>query len=283
MKFKTIKLLSNSYPITSLCRFLKVSRAGFYKFLNRKISQTELDIVDKISQIQTKCKRRYGYRRIQIALKKQFNLNVNHKKVLRLMNKYNLLSKIRRKYIFVKPNEVLHHYSNLYERNFKTDDINKKWTTDITYILTQEGRLYLSVIRDVYDGFVVAYKYSTHIDSKLVSDTLKLAYENNKIENTILHSDQGATYTTQMYFEQTKQYGITPSMSRKGTPLDNAPAESFFSAFKTECIYMSKPKTIKEAKELCDEYIDFYNNERIQLKLQCCPKEIRQQKIAKVG
>ena len=72
-------------------------------------------------------------------------------------------------------------------------------------------------------------------------------------------------------------------MSRKATPLDNAPAESFFSAFKTECVYLERPKTIKEAKELCDKYIDFYNNERIQLKQQSCPNEIRQQKIANVG
>lgn len=282
MKFRTIKLLSNSYPITSLCKFLEVSRSGFYKYLQNN-NQKDLDVVNKIKLIQDKCKRRYGYRRVQIALEKQFGLHINHKKVLRLMNKYNLLSKIRRKYIYTKPNEVLHYYANLYNRNFNAEDINKKWTTDITYIVTPEGRLYLSVIRDVFDGYIVAYKYSTHIDSKLVADTLKLAYKNNKIDGTILHSDQGATYTTLFYYNLTKEYGITPSMSRKATPLDNAPAESFFSAFKTECIYLEKPKTIKEAKELCDEYIDFYNNERIQLKQQSCPNEIRQRKIANVG
>ena len=94
--------------------------------------------------------------------------------------------------------------------------------------------MYLSVIRDVFDGYIVAYKYSTHIDSKLVADTLKPAYKNNKIDGTILHSDQGSTYTTLLYYNLTKKYGITPSMSRKATPLDNAPAESFFSAFKTK-------------------------------------------------
>lgn len=185
MKFRTIKLLSNSYPITSLCKFLEVSRSGFYKYLQNN-NQKDLDVVNKIKLIQDKCKRRYGYRRVQIALKKQFGLHINHKKVLRLMNKYNLLSKIRRKYIYTKPNEVLHYYANLYNRNFNAEDINKKWTTDITYIVTPEGRLYLSVIRDVFDGYIVAYKYSTHIDSKLVADTLKLAYKNNKIDGTIL-------------------------------------------------------------------------------------------------
>ena len=282
MKFRTIKLLSNSHPITSLCKFLSVSRSGFYKYL-RSNNQKDLEVVNKIKLIQDKCKRRYGYRRVQIALEKQFGLHINHKKVLRLMNKYNLLSKIRRKYIYTKPNEALHYYANLNNRNFKAEDINQKWTTDITYIITPEGRLYLSVIRDVFDGYIVAYKYSTHIDSKLVADTLKLAYKNNKIEGTILHSDQGSTYTTVLYYNLTKEFGITPSMSRKATPLDNAPVESFFSAFKTECIYLEKPKTIKEAKELCDEYIDFYNNERIQLKQQSCPNDIRQRKIANVG
>ncbi len=143
--------------------------------------------------------------------------------------------------------------------------------------------MYLSVIRDIYDGFVVAYKYSTVQDLKLVADMVKLAIQNTKISNTILHSDQGFQYTSHMYYLLAQEYGITLSMSRKGTPLDNAPSESFFSAFKTECIYLEKPKTIEEAKRLCDEYIDFYNHERIQLRYKQNLYKIRQQKISSVG
>lgn len=275
-------MFSNSYSILSLCKYFNVSKSGYYKYLKSQKNKDERAL-ELIKQVQDKSKRRYGYRRVKIALEKKFNIRFNHKKVLRIMNKYNLLSRIRRKYIFKKPNEMMHYYANLYERNFNSNNINEKWTTDITYIITPEGRLYFSVIRDVCDGYIVAHKYSTQVDAKLVADTLKLAYEKEKIENTILHSDQGATYTCHQYYELTKAYGITPSMSRKGTPLDNAPAESFFSAFKSECIYLEKPKTIEEAKKLCDEYVDFYNYERIQLRHRQSPYEVRQQKLSSVG
>ena len=239
------------------------------------------EIFRQIKQIQVKCKQRYGYRRVQIALDKQGH-HCNHKKVLRVMNEYNLLSKIRRKYMYVKANTVAHQYANLLSQNFKATKMNEKWTTDISYIITPEGRLYLSVIRDVHDGYVIAYKYSTQQDMKLVIDTVKLALQQEKTSGTILHSDQGFQYTSQMYNKLTSENGITPSMSRKATPLDNAPAESFFSIFKTECIYLEKPKTIQQAKELTDEYIDFYNYERIQLRHKAPPFEIRQ-KMSGVG
>ena len=259
-----------------------MSRSGYYKYL-KNTKKDDVETIEQIKFLQTKYKRRYGYRRIQIALKKKFNKTVNHKKVLRLMSKYNMLSKIRRKYMYRKPNEVLHKYANLFHRNFKTTNINEKWTTDISYIITPQGRLYLSVIKDIHDGYIVAYKYSITQDVKLVSDTVKQALEKEKTKNITLHSDQGFQYTSGIYNILAKENNITLSMSRKGTPLDNAPVESFFSAFKTECIYLEKPKTIEKAKELIDEYIDFYNFERIQLKHQASPYEIRQQKISLLG
>lgn len=275
-------MFSNSYSVLSLCKFFNVSKSGYYKYLKSN-QYKDIEALNLIKQIQDKCKRRYGYRRVGIAIENKYKIHFNHKKVLRIMNKYNLLSKIRRKYMYRKPNEVMHKYANLYEQNFKAETINQKWTTDISYIITPEGRLYLSVIRDVYDGFVIAYKYSVIQDLKLVADTVKLAIKNTKVANTILHSDQGFQYTSHMYYLLAKEYGLTLSMSRKGTPLDNAPAESFFSAFKTECIYLEKPKTIEEAKRLCDEYIDFYNYERIQLRYKQSPYNVRQQKISSVG
>lgn len=275
-------MFSNSYSVLSLCKFFNVSKSGYYKYLKSN-QYKDIEALNLIKQIQDKCKRRYGYRRVGIAIENKYKIHFNHKKVLRIMNKYNLLSKIRRKYMYRKPNEVMHKYANLYEQNFKAETINQKWTTDISYIITPEGRLYLSVIRDVYDGFVIAYKYSVIQDLKLVADTVKLAIKNTKVANTILHSDQGFQYTSHMYYLLAKEYGLTLSMSRKGTPLDNAPAESFFSAFKTECIYLEKPKTIEEAKRLCDEYIDFYNYERIQLRYKQSPYNVRQQKISSAG
>ena len=259
-----------------------MSRAGYYKYLKCS-HQDDLETLTLIKQVQKSCKRRYGYRRVKLALQNKYEVKINHKKVLRLMNKYDLLSRIRRKNLYKRPNEVMHKYANLFNQNFNTNNINKKWTTDISYIITPEGRLYLSVIKDTYDGYIVAHKHSTTQSLKLVADTVKLALAKEKIDNTILHSDQGFQYTSHGYHLLAKENNITLSMSRKGTPLDNAPVESFFSAFKTECIYLEKPKTIQEARELTDEYIDFYNYERIQLKHKQSPYQVRQQKISELG
>ena len=125
------------------------------------------------------------------------------------------------------------------------------------------------MIRDLYDNSIVAYKTGTQQSVNLVLDTIRLAMKREKkraAAELLLHSDQGFQYTSQAYFQLTKQYGITPSMSRRGNPYDNAMAENFFSVLKTECIYRHKPATFSEANEMIDRYIHFYNHERIQLK-----------------
>ena len=274
-------MFGNSYSVSSMCNYFNVSKSGYYKYLHCKKDEDEF-LRKHIEDIQTKCKYRYDYRRVQIALAR-YGIMINHKKVLRVMSKYNLLSKIRRKYINIKSSDVMHKYQNILAQDFKTTKINHKWTTDISYIITPEGRLYLSVIRDTCDGFVVAYKYSIRQDLKLVADTVRLALKNHKAQGAIIHSDQGFQYTSQLYNQLMIENNLTPFMSRKATPLDNAPIESFFSAFKSECIYLEKPKTIEEAKDLIDEYIDFYNYERIQLRHKATPFEIRRQKTSLTG
>ena len=276
--FRIIHLFSNSYSVSSLCKYFNVSKSGYYEHL-RLDNNRDIEILEQIKEVQRKCRQTYGYRRVQIALKRQEHC-YNHKKVLRVMRRYNLLSKVRRKSMYIRNKDITHRYANLYNQNFSTTRVNEKWVTDVSYIITKEGRLFLSVIRDIHDGLVIAYKYSTIQDMKLVSDTIKLALSNTKVNKTILHSDQGFQYTSQMYNKLLLANGITPSMSRKATPLDNAPAESFFSMLKTECIYIEKPKTIEEAKGLIDEYIDFYNYERIQLKHRCSPNEQRQKSLS---
>lgn len=142
------------------------------------------------------------------------------------------------------------------------------WVTDISYIHTGQGILYLSVIRDLFDNSIVAYKTGTTQTVNLVLDTIRLAMQNEKkaAAELQLHSDQGSQYTSQAYFDLTKEYGITPSMSRRGNCYDNAMAENFFSILKTECIYRHKPVSFNEANEMIDRYIHFYNHERIQTK-----------------
>ena len=124
----------------------------------------------------------------------------------------------------------------------------------------------------------MAYKTGTQQTVNLVLDTIRLAMKREKktvAAELQLHSDQGFQYTSQAYFQLTKQYGITPSMSRKGNPYDNAMAENFFSILKTECIYRHKPKTLQEANELIYRYIYFYNHERIQTKTGVAPLSLR--------
>ena len=142
----------------------------------------------------------------------------------------------------------------------------------------REYQLYLSMIRDLYDNSIVAYKTASRQTVSLVLDTIRLAIKREKkrvAAELQLHSDQGFQYTSQAYFNLTQSYGITPSMSSKGNPYDNAMAEDFFSILKTECIYRRKPKTFKEANELIDSYIHFYNHERIQLKTGVAPLTLR--------
>ena len=270
----------DKYSISEMCRFFNVSRSGYYDYVKRmNIPAKDLPLAKKIQECQERCGKTYGYRRVHIWLERQ-GIHHNPKTILRIMQKYNLLSVIRRKR-YRNYGDYLHRYPNLLNRDFKADRPNQKWVTDISYIKTQQGILYLSVIRDLYDNSIVAYKTGTEQNINLVLSTIKSAKRKEKVTAELqLHSDQGFQYTSPAYFNLTKSYGITPSMSRRGNPYDNAMAENFFSILKTECIYRTKLKTYEDARILISEYIHFYNNERIQLKTKLTPLEKRSQYVA---
>lgn len=186
---------------------------------------------------QEKCFHTYGYRRMWLYLKNA-GITRNPKTILRIMKKYGLLAEIRRRRKWVNLSQQVHKYENLLNRQFQSDWPNSKWGTDISYIHTKQGVLYLSMIRDLYDNSIVAYKTASHQTVNLVLDTIRLGMKKEKVAAELqLHSDQGFQYTSQAYFKLTQSYGITPSMSRRGNPYDNAIAENFFSILKTECIY----------------------------------------------
>ena len=250
-----------------MCKFFEVSRSGYYDFVSR-IGKAERDaeLAKKIQECQDRTDKTYGYRRVWKWLKDK-NIERNPKTVLRVMKKYGLLSEIRRRRKWINLGQQVHQYKNLLNRQFRTDRPNTKWVTDISYVHTKEGVLYLSIIRDLYDNRIVAYKTASRQTVNLVLDTIRLAMKKEKkrvAAELQLHSDQGFQYTSHGYFKLTQSYGITPSMSRKGNPYDNAMAENFFSILKTECIYRHKPNTFREADDLIDRYIYFYNHERIQ-------------------
>ena len=280
VKYMVIYRHKEKYSISAMCRFFEVSRSGYYDYVKRMdIPAKDLSLAEKIRECQDKYGKTYGYRRVHMWLERE-GIYRNPKTVLRVMQKYNLLSVIRRKK-YRNYGDYLHRYPNLLNRDFHADRPNQKWVTDISYIKTQQGTLYLSVIRDLYDNSIVAYKTGTEQNINFVLSTIKAAKRKEKVTAELqLHSDQGFQYTSQAYFNLTKSYGITPSMSRRGNPYDNALAENFFSILKTECIYRTKLRTYEDARILISEYIHFYNNERIQLKTKLTPLEKRNQFVA---
>ena len=269
IKYYIIYRHRTEYPVAVMCEFFGVSRSGYYAFVHRLgRPEKDADLAEVITQQRERSFRTYGYRRMWLWLKHQ-NIFRNPETVLRVMKKYNLLSEIRRRRKWQQLGQQVHKYKNLLNRDFHADKPNSKWVTDISYIHTKQGVLYLSMIGDLYDNSIVAYKTGTEQTVNLVLDTIRLAMKQEKKKVAVelqLHSDQGFQYTSQAYFTLTQAYGITPSMSRRANPYDNAMAENFFSILKTECIYRHKPATFSQANELIDRYIYFYNHERTQIK-----------------
>ena len=270
----------SKYSINEMCRFFEVSRSGYYDYLKRMNSPSKnLSLANLIRECQEETNYTYGYRRVCEWLERN-GIHHNPKTVLRVMRKYNLLSVVRRKK-YRNYSQALHKYPNLLNRDFSADRPNQKWVTDISYIKTGQGFLYLSIIRDLYDNSIVAYKTGTEQNINLVLSTIREAKSKEKVTGELqLHSDQGFQYTSNQYYRLTQSYNIIPSMSRRGNPYDNALAENFFSILKTECIHRVKLRTYEEARQIIDEYIYFYNNQRIQLKTKLTPLEKRCQYVA---
>ena len=195
---------------------------------------------------------------------------MNGKKVLRIMKKYNLIpeyirkSKKKNKNMRIEDNVK----PNLLNRNFTTDATNKVWDTDITYLIYKGSRAYLSTIIDLYDRKVVAYKISKRNNLKLVIDTLNEAISKRKdVHGLIIHSDQGFQYTSFEYKAICESNGIVISMSRKGTPIDDSPMESFHAILKKETLYNNNITSLQEYIQLVEEWILFYNTERLKSKI----------------
>jgi Transposase and inactivated derivatives len=235
----------------------------------------DLPLASLIRECQQQVRQTYGYRRVHIWLEKK-GIHHNPKTILRVMSKYGLLSEIRRRKKYRIMGQQLHKYENILNRDFTATRPNQKWVTDISYIHTAQGVMYLSVIRDLFDNSIVAHRTGTEQTVNLVLNTIRDAKAKEKVaEELHLHSDQGVQYTSHGYFALTKEYGITPSMSRRGNCYDNAMAENFFSIIKSECIYRQKISSFEQARLLIDQYINFYNYERIQLKTRLTPFEKR--------
>ena len=226
-------------------------------------------------------RRTYGYRRIQIWIEREYGIKINHKAVLRLMRKLNIRSVARKRNPYRLINNrygAIHTYPNLMKQDFKSTQPNQKWGTDITYILTQQGFVYLAIIKDFFDGMILGHALSENNSIQMVLQAVRTAASDLPPQtDLIIHSDQGNQYRSTAYRKLITHLGVTPSMSRKGNCLDNAPTESFFSKLKEELLRHINIKDFQDAVQVVDDYIHFYNHDRIQLKTKLTPLEFRRQ------
>ena len=237
-------------------------------------------IKERIYAIYDHHKGRYGYRRITIQLKNE-GVHINHKTVQRLMADMGLKAKVKHvKYRSYK-GDVGRIAPNIIDRDFKTTGVNQKWATDITEYKINEEKGYLSPILDMNNGEVVAYTKSRHPDLKLVTDMVNAAIEKEKPPiGLILHSDQGWHYQHKSYQNILINNGLIQSMSRKGNCLDNSMMENFFGLMKSELLYLHKWNTLAEFENALDDYIEYYNNERIKLRLGVSPVQYRARQLS---
>ncbi|MCI7559305.1 MAG: IS3 family transposase [Clostridium sp.] len=263
-----MNLYKNKFKLSNMCAVLDISPKTYYKYRNTDDPDyTDYLMIKNIFDINKKC---YGYRRITEELKNEYGVIMNGKKVLRIMKKYNIQAEYIRKAKIKHKNKRIEDNvkPNLLKRNFNTDELNKVWDTDVTYLIFKGSRAYLSTIIDLYDRHVVAYKISKYNDNKLVMDTLNEAITKEKdVQGLIIHSDQGFQYTSYEYKAICDSNGITISMSRKGTPIDDSPIESWHALLKKETLYNNNITSLQEYIQLVEEWILFYNTKRLKSKI----------------
>lgn len=285
VRYQIIDALKHKRTVRDLCKYLKVSRSGYYRYLQRKQRDRDREVKAQIQAIYKQRNGVYGYRRIQMELQRQYGKVVNHKKVLRLMQTLGLSSVIRK-----NPKRENHYVAttgarvadNLLNRNFYADRPCQKWVTDVTQFRVGEDRIYLSAVKDLFNNEIVAYHLSQRNDNPLVLNTFaKVLKKRKDVSGLIVHSDQGFQYTSHEYHNMLLKVGARISMSRRGNCLDNASMESFFSHLKAEALYPYDIRDLVEAQRRIEQYIHFYNNERVQRKLKkLTPVEYRRQLAA---
>lgn len=264
--------LRKKYDITVLCGYLQCSRSGYYDWIHKGMprhNKIDLEKADAIKYVYHQKKTR-GRRQIQMQLQRQYGIHMSLGSVHRYMSILNIKSIRKRKYIPQKKQEqkLAHSFPNVLQQDFCPSLATEKWLTDITYIPSRDGTLYLSCIKDVRDKSIISYHYSDKNNNELVLETLRKSVQLIPDKKLVLHSDQGSQYVSVDYHEFLKEKQITGSMSRKGVPYDNSPMESFFSLLKNEELKLHKGKSMKELKAIIDEYIHYYNYERPQYGLE---------------
>ena len=255
--------------------WLKISglpKSSYYEWKSKLdiVNQKEVDLINEIKKIVEDSKKRYGYRRVTLALRNK-GLLVNHKCVYRIMKEQGLLcGKFHRKsrsYYSYK-GQVGKIADNELNRGFEVDKPNEVWLTDVTEFKTDKGKLYLSPILDLYNSEIISFSLSTRPDTNFTNRSLNKGIKRLSPENDLmLHSDQGFHYQHHSWIKILEDNNIKQSMSRKGNCIDNSPMENFFGLLKQEMYYGNKFKCVKTLEKEIIEYINWYNNGRIKTKL----------------
>jgi putative transposase len=278
-----MRTLRPHYPLSLLCRVLEVSRSGYYAWQHRlpsKRAQENARLEVAIQAAHVRTRQTYGPARLQAELRED-GFPAGLGRIKRLRKKLGLrCTQVRR---FTITTDSAHHLpvaDNLLAQTFTATRPNQTWVTDITYIVTAEGWLYLAEIKDLYTCEVVGHAMGARMTTDLVSHAVVRAVGAKRPRAGLIHhSDRGSQYCAQDYQNQLRQFGLTPSMSRKGNCYDNAPMESFWGTLKNELVHHRRYATREQARREISEYIEmFYNRQRRHSRLgNCSPAAFAQQ------
>ena len=287
VKYTAIKELhaEKGYPVSILCDIIGLNRSSYYKWLRRDASEQDAkdaQLIEYIYMLYQEANGIFGYRRMQLNLKRRFGLLCNRKRVRRVMRAIGLQSVIRRKrpqYIRSTPDVTA---ENLLNRDFSAEKLNEKWLTDVTEFKCGDGnKLYLSAILDLKDKGIVSYAIGRSNNNVLVFDTFDAAVSKYPDATPLFHSDRGFQYTSRAFRSKLDAAGMTQSMSRIGRCIDNGPMEAFWGIIKSEMYYLQRFYDYESLKMAIDNYINFYNNGRYQYKLDgLAPFEYRESLLA---
>ena len=265
-----------------MCRLLDVSTSGYYAWRNRPLSEREManqKLVLKIKSIHNQSQQNYGAPRIYRALRQQ-GLKCGQNRIARLMRLHQIQAKQLKRYRATTNNRHTHPIApNVLNRQFRADRPNQKWVSDITYIPTAEGWLYLATVMDLFSRKIVGWAMAARMTTDLVVKALTMALASRQPKAGLLHhSDRGSQYAALPYQALLKKHHLQVSMSRKGNCYDNAPMESFFGTLKSELVHHRHYQTRAEAKTDIFAYIEgFYNRHRLHSTLDYqCPEQVEQ-------
>lgn len=251
-----------------MCKVLEVKKAGYYHWQKNRSTQRRLEEEKILSLVQKHyglSKKRYGLLKLVEEIYKQDSLIVNKKRIYRIMKKYGIYSRTRKKFKVTTNQEKGARFSeNILKGKFETTALNQVWTSDITYIWTKEGWLYLSVVLDIYNREVIGWSLLQRPKADIVLKALRMALINRgSVDDVIFHSDRGSQYTSNSVREMLNNGKFRQSMSGTGNCYDNAITETFFSLIKKELVYLTEFETREQAATEIFEYIEvFYNRKR---------------------